>query len=362
MDVRPTVRLSPGEIRELPVRSLNTAMEAADQFFAGRPLKVEDRFSPGGMFSFIPAFVATPAGETEGKREPGEILSVGDPLILPEDNAAIQAQHAAHFKGESVAAEKPFAVLLTPTGPDTYNNLAAVGGYCWARVNITNEDHNFAVAEDGEYVLQSSASGANRIHYKPSGTGEKICYLFTGRDPVGIKLYSGLADGEVEVGDTDATFRDVRTWDGELANTTDNELDGVHYLSPLDIGDLADGAPAMIVEFQGVRRAVPIVGVNCESIRSVFGVPAGAPVSPVLAYIPSFSPECGYKEMRECDEQTIFATKSDMETAVDPTSYFAGQIFLVTDDGSNDGSYMVRGTPGQLGDNVPLLKVGGANA
>jgi len=92
-----------------------------------------------------------------------------------------------------------FVILQEPIGADNYGR-ALVFGITPVKIDIENEAHQFADVDDGvTTVLASGTSGAARILWKESGTGEKWAYV-----ALAGGLPACLTDYHVLVGDATA--------------------------------------------------------------------------------------------------------------------------------------------------------------
>ena len=80
--------------------------------------------------------------------------------------------------GGSPLVGKMFGVLLNPIRSNAFGNRdCQIDGGCFALVTINDTNHTFAYPKSGTYVLESAPVGPVRILYKPSGTGEKTCFV-----------------------------------------------------------------------------------------------------------------------------------------------------------------------------------------
>lgn len=96
------------------------------------------------------------------------------PIISPEANEAEWAMRLA------IDCKIPdtddvwawVAIATTPIAPEKFGRVC-VSGAVQAIVNITSAGHHFAIAAEGESLLQSAAGGPVRILWREAGTGEK---------------------------------------------------------------------------------------------------------------------------------------------------------------------------------------------
>jgi hypothetical protein len=111
-------------------------------------------------------------------RRQGEILEfTGSVLSDPEE----LGQQQIWAKGDEPTLANGFGVLLEslPEPSDDEPGIGAfqVAGACAAFVNILDADDRYARAVASNCVLQSVPIGPVRIIYKPTGTGEKMCWV-----------------------------------------------------------------------------------------------------------------------------------------------------------------------------------------
>lgn len=108
-------------------------------------------------------------------RRKGEILKIEGKVITDLTDESIW------LDGVDVTDDCRFGILKDPAESNEVV-AAQVSGMCLALVNVTDTDHTFAVAADGEHVLQSGESGPLEILFAPGGTGERECVVrFSGR-------------------------------------------------------------------------------------------------------------------------------------------------------------------------------------
>lgn len=101
------------------------------------------------------------------------LVCIGDLIITPTDNEQEFRNKTPVFEAVPLSGsnkDKPFAVLQKPLAKKECG-IALVAGITPAKINVSSESHEYAEASaDG---LKSSDSGAVRILWKESGTGEK---------------------------------------------------------------------------------------------------------------------------------------------------------------------------------------------
>lgn len=93
-------------------------------------------------------------------RRKGEILKIDGKVI-----ETITDEHI-WLDGVEPTNDCRFGILKYPAD-DGEVQTCQVSGVCLAMVNVTDADHQFAVAVDGEYVLQSATSGPIELLFVP---------------------------------------------------------------------------------------------------------------------------------------------------------------------------------------------------
>lgn len=96
--------------------------------------------------------------------------------------------------------------VLTRATPSGDIDDCQVAGVCLALVNVGNANHTFCFVDKSNYVMQSGYGGANRILYKPSGTGEKKCLIALGD---GFEVHRGVINngGQITKGSSGTVDR-----------------------------------------------------------------------------------------------------------------------------------------------------------
>jgi len=169
--------------------------EAAAAFKNGIPVPLRGLADVAGLF----------AGPIEFKNTTGVILGVGsligfgDPVEDPETfvSARFRPPRLEAIAVDAGTHGYTKAVVVKPAGVDKMG-AAVVCGMVWAKVNMTNEDHPFAVIDDGNHRYTSSALGGDLIFYRPAGTGLKWCAVLVNSD--GHRITFGTASGAIPAG------------------------------------------------------------------------------------------------------------------------------------------------------------------
>ena len=162
--------------------------------------------------------------DTGEDREPGEVVRIEDPMIKPEEtvNGAAAYQYATAIAKGIDDAQNSIAILTQggpylgtlPAGFARYGIMrGAIVGIVWAIVNVTDEKHNFAFPEVGQFKLQSSGQGPVAIKWKPTGTGELTCMVQVGAID---QKWFGKSIDPIPRGTTDAT---IQLWEPNAAGT-----------------------------------------------------------------------------------------------------------------------------------------------
>jgi hypothetical protein len=123
----------------------------------------------------------------------GEIMDLSDFLLTDVLRTSLW------FDGDIPDGVRQFAIALQDI-PSGAIDRAQVSGMCVALVNVTDENHGYAISVSGDVVLQSAAVGPIRIVYKPTGTGEKTC---------AVLFVSALSSGLVELCAQEAATRNT---------------------------------------------------------------------------------------------------------------------------------------------------------
>lgn len=101
-----------------------------------------------------------------------EVLTLGDPLVLPTTNLTQFLSGAIAFKGELAGAPGSgrWVILDQPLAGGVIGRAYATG-VCPVRLTVLDTDHTFADVVAGEPQLRSAKAGAAEILWKETGTG-----------------------------------------------------------------------------------------------------------------------------------------------------------------------------------------------
>lgn len=101
------------------------------------------------------------------------ILGIGDPVTLPATNVDTFA-NAIRIKGETPSDPEHVGkfIVLQETAPIGAVAIGLVSGISIVKLNVSDEDDEFAEIDDGETdELKTGATGSAQILWKESGTG-----------------------------------------------------------------------------------------------------------------------------------------------------------------------------------------------
>jgi hypothetical protein len=157
-------KVSPGSPFRAPPATIWNNMVDAGRAFADGQLSNSD---PGPTRP-RPTDLLKLKNSSAANRRKGEILKIDGKVI-----ETVTDEHI-WLDGVAVTDDCRFGILKAPAESEEVV-IAQVSGVCMALVNVTDEDHTFAAAADGEYVLQSGSSGPLEILFAPAGTGELEC-------------------------------------------------------------------------------------------------------------------------------------------------------------------------------------------
>ena len=184
---------------------------------------------------------------TDAVLEQFAVVSIGNLIITPADNEPEFRQAMPVFEAVPLSdsnKDKPFAVLQKPLAKKECG-IALVAGITPVKINVTSESHEYAEASAAG--LKSSDSGAVRILWKESGTGEKWAIANLGAAPPSTgdetkHVYLGTINGANGGGNYSVTVYkedDTLTMNASLLGWND------------DYADLATGQDVYVVFTKG---------------------------------------------------------------------------------------------------------------
>ena len=180
-------KVLPGEPFVAPASTWNAFIDAAQDF--------KDRTADIGrqpVAGFRSPGIITVKNESGSARRQFDVLGLGKPIFLPSSGSsgggssggADQSfRNMVAFRGltpkEDVHEDK-FVLLIEPLAANAVGK-ACISGVCQVRVNVTDEDHEFAEMADGKAdMLESGDTGSARILWKEDGTGQKWAVVHLG--------------------------------------------------------------------------------------------------------------------------------------------------------------------------------------
>lgn len=167
-----TFRFTPGQkIRSLPGESLNRLFDFIDaRGSLGPPPGPGDRIRPADT----PILVVPVKNMTGAALVERAIVGIDQSAFTPPDIVGDEDEaNVAVLSGVPVEAVEPdgtshrnrWAVVLAPIAADAAG-FAVISGVVWARVDVTEESHAFAVPATGDTKYLASASGGAPIWYR----------------------------------------------------------------------------------------------------------------------------------------------------------------------------------------------------
>lgn len=145
---------------------------------------------------------------TGDDRARGEVVQLGAYLLDVVD------PRRPWFEGNTVAepVASKIAILRAPLKSNKIGE-AQVAGVWVARVNVTDEEHRYAKAVDGEHVLDSANSGSIELLSPADGTGEQDMLVRIGANSAGGGfLYFTLADTKTKTQSSATANVDIHLW------------------------------------------------------------------------------------------------------------------------------------------------------
>lgn len=161
----PFKKVRRGEPLQVPAETFNSFIDATRDFKA-RQRSVAREFQP----AFQQAGIVRIKNASGTDRNRFDVLGIDRPIFLPTENLlSFQNQVACVGIVPSEADHYGrFAVLLEPLAVDRIG-MACLSGVCPVRLNVLDEEHEFADIEDGcAENLQSGDAGSAFILWKES--------------------------------------------------------------------------------------------------------------------------------------------------------------------------------------------------
>ncbi len=178
-------KVQPGDTLRIPAATFNTFIDAARDF-RSRQQTSHQNAQPGFRQSGI-VLVKNASGSDRGRFN---VLGIDSPIFTPTDNEEEFKNKVALSCVTPAAAGHTgkFVILMEPIANNEIG-LACVHGVCPVKINITDEDQQYADISNGETdKLKSSCTGAAHILWAEPGTGEKWAIVRLGVPEAGAIL------------------------------------------------------------------------------------------------------------------------------------------------------------------------------
>ena len=161
-------KVQSGDALRIPAETFNTFIDAARDFKARRQSSSR---TPG--FHFQQTGIVSVKNASGGDRERFEVLGIDRPIFTPADNL-LSFQNQIAFVGVTPTEEDHlggFVVLLEPLR-DGMIGQACLSGVTPVRLNVLDEEHDWADIEDGETdSLKTDTAGSAFILWKEDASG-----------------------------------------------------------------------------------------------------------------------------------------------------------------------------------------------
>lgn len=183
------------------------------------------------------------------------ILKVEGSVFDPTDSDALAAFRETPVLVGIAPEDDPdgiFVVTFEPI-PDGKIGLAYVSGIVPCKVNIVHASHTHVTMKDADSVLLDSQMYGHRILYKPTGTGEKWCYVSLGC--MAGPMWVGIAQATIAPG-ASGNFKFAEGSIGALT-AIGNNATGV-YPAGANAGNLTSGDELLISRIPGHWLMSPV--------------------------------------------------------------------------------------------------------
>jgi hypothetical protein len=189
-------KVKSGDPLAIPAATFNTIVDAAQDFL--RRQRSIGRTPTADRPPFETVLLKNASGADRGRFD---VLGIDGPVFTPTDSLEAFTNGIA-LTGVTPTASHAgnFAVLVEPIQTGQIGR-ACILGACPVKVNVVSASDPFADAEAGVTSrLKSGSSGAARILWKESGTGEKWAVVRLGNPDGGasaipVKLTASLGGG-----------------------------------------------------------------------------------------------------------------------------------------------------------------------
>jgi hypothetical protein len=161
--------------------------------------------------------------DSEADLDRFSVLGIDAALFTPTDNEELFKSQVV-LKGivPTGAHQGKFAVLLEPVA-DGKVGRAYVAGAITCKINIVDEDHDFADVKPTDTASLESRGGygSARILYKESGTGVLLAYVELAPKPAGVHFAVTLA----QTGGANGNANSAATWEYTATSLSGAEID-----------------------------------------------------------------------------------------------------------------------------------------
>jgi len=217
-------KVLPGEQFVAPAATWNAFIDAAQDF--------KDRTADIGrqpMAGFRSSGIITVKNESGSAKRQFDVLGLGEPIFLPSSGSSSGGstggadqsfRNMVAFRGVMPVEDEhigKYIILLEPLAANAVGK-GCISGVCQVRVNVTDEDHEFAEMADGKTdVLESGDTGSAKILWKESGTGQKWAVVHLGASAAIVAVYARILSGGNGGDGTYTSWREVELVNGSWA-------------------------------------------------------------------------------------------------------------------------------------------------
>lgn len=210
-----------GQPLRIPAQTFNSFVDAARDF----QLRQQSQ-TTGSSRSFRQTGIVLVRNDSGADRERFHILGIDGPVISPDDNLD-EFQNRVVLKGKKPKHDDHlgrFVVLLEPVRQNQIG-LAYCDGVCPAKIDVEDEDHEFAdIKDDDATALESRDDGSAVILWKEAGEGQKWAVVQLGRRTT--PWYWGDLTGDLKYGESaEVTLLKQDPDDGSLLESTNRKVD-----------------------------------------------------------------------------------------------------------------------------------------
>ena len=193
-------KVKSGDPFKMPAATFNAFVDAARghrdrQHASGQQPKPTERHSG----------IVQVRNDSGSDRDRFDVLGIASPIFSPAiDVDAFKNQPAISCVTPAADHVGKFVILLEPLAAGSIGRAMAAG-VCPAKIDITDTNHGYADAADGQTGnLDSSSSGAAQILWAESGTGVKWTLVRWGAASGGSTDSAKILGGSGETADTES--------------------------------------------------------------------------------------------------------------------------------------------------------------